>query len=141
MNKKKIGKKAVILIVLFAVVILFVLYSRFCFGTWNPSKVFSAVKSVNIDHNETYLIKKAFYCSGCEDKHWQGFLFVDYGVSGEQAMKSIGYSDIGHVYTDWHTKKKYTEYCTSEYGEHTIIYAKRPCLGGYIIEYHVVGVC
>lgn len=138
-GKTKSRKKKIILMLIPVIIIAFELYSHYIFRTWNPVKAFETWKSVAVDGEEVYQIKKAYYCSGCMDKHWQGFLFVSYDISEEQAMNEIGYYDIGHKYKEYKSEKEYTEYCTSEYGEHTIVYRKRPYLGGYFLEYHVVG--
>lgn len=117
------------------------LLTRLYFNTWDVTYSAEVVKNIVLDNPNYYLIKKGKYCSGgnlINCKHWIGYIYYTDDFTAEQAMEKAGYRDIGHKYNDG--KKTYTEYCTSEAGDHTIIYKLSHFLGGHLIEYHVVGV-
>lgn len=136
-------KKIILIIITCALFIgaVCTILTRMYFNTWDVTYGAEIVKNIVLDSPNYCLIKKGKYCSGgnfinCKD--WIGYIYYTDDFTAEQAMEKAGYRDIGHVYNDG--KKTYTEYSTSEAGEHTIIRKVSRFLGGHLLEYHVTGV-
>ena len=136
MSIKK-SKKKVIVSALAIFIILFISYSAIVFKTINPISSFTIWKSVAVDGNDFYEIQEGTYAGGNPDIPNEGYVFVSYQYSAVEAMDKIGFHDLGHTY--YNGKDRQPEYCTSEAGFHAIIEGRLFYLGGYLLEYRVVG--
>lgn len=136
MSIKK-SKKKVIVSALAIFIILFISYSAIVFKTINPISSFTIWKSVAVDGNDFYEIQEGTYAGGDPDIPTEGYVFVSYQYSAVEAMDKIGFHDLGHTY--YNGKDRQPEYCESEYGFHAIIEGRLFYLGGYLLEYRVVG--
>ncbi len=135
--------KKIVLIILACILIIgiaCVTLTRAYLKTWEVSYGFKLVKNIVLDDPDYYLLKKGYYCGegGSNCNHWIGYIYYNDDFTAEQAMEKAGYKDIGHTYT--YEGKTQTEYCSDEYGEHTIIENISDFSGGHLLEYHVIGV-
>ncbi|MBE6870281.1 MAG: hypothetical protein E7494_16265 [Ruminococcus albus] len=112
MSIKK-SKKKVIVSALAIFIILFISYSAIVFKTINPISSFTIWKSVAVDGNDFYEIQEGTYAGGNPDIPNEGYVFVSYQYSAVEAMDKIGF--------------------------HAIIEGRLFYLGGYLLEYRVVG--
>lgn len=84
-----------------------------------------------------YHLKEGYYCGGCLDDHYIGYIYFDDTMTAEEAMDEAGFHDLGHIFSGWGEPQK--EYCTSEYGEHAVIKNVEKYMRGYILTYYVIG--